>query len=75
MLARDRGRHPLARQLVPPAAARQARKTAAKSRLDSKAKGKGTPQRKGKAEGKGEGRAAPTRVGLADEAMHGEASG
>ena len=73
MLARDRGLRPLARRLVAPAAARQARKAAAKSvylapisrtsrlylplqarkaaaksRLDAKAKGKGTPTRKGK---------------------------
>ena len=89
MLARDRGLHPLVRRLVPPAvhllytcctpaARRQARKAAAKSRLDSKAKGKGTPQRAGSAggrdKGKGGGRAAPTRVGYADDAMHGEAA-
>ena len=54
----------------------QARKAAAKSRLDSKVKVKATPQRSGSAGGRGkgkvEGKTAPTRTGAADEALHGD---
>ena len=50
------------------------RKAAAKSRLDSKAKGTATPQRGGsvggRGKGKGVGRAAPTGSGAAEEALH-----
>ena len=52
----------------------QVRKAAAKSRLDSKAKGTATPQRGGsvggRGKGKGVGRAAPTGSGAAEEALH-----
>ena len=54
----------------------QVRKAAAKSRLDSKVKGKATPQRGGSAGGRGkgkvEGKTAPTRTDATDEAVHGK---
>ena len=54
----------------------QARKAASRSRLDSKVKGKATPQRGGSAGGRGkgtvEGKTAPTRTDATDEAVHGK---